>query len=194
MEEVAAGVVHWSVHDDRIDFLSASHAVRAEDGWVLLDPVPLAADALRELDPPLAIVLTSGSHQRSAWRLRRELAVPLHAPALSRTLEDEPDGRYRDGDVLPGGLRAVFTPGAGTTQHALLLERDGGVLFTSDLFTHPPGRELRLVPARYMADPDEARRSAEKLLELPFTILCSGHGAPLTGDPKAAIRAALARG
>lgn len=194
VEEVVPGVVHWSLHDDRIDALSASHAVLGDAGWVLVDPLPLAAEALARLQPAAAIVLTAGSHQRSAWRLRRELGVPLHAPALSRTLEEEPDARYGDGDVLPGGLRAVFTPGAGTTQHALLLERDGGVAITSDLFTRPAGRELRLVPARFMHDPEQARRSAEALLELPFAVLCSGHGVPVTEDPKGAIRAALERG
>jgi hypothetical protein len=43
-----------------------------------------------------------------------------------------------------------------------------------------------------MHDPAEARRSVEKLLDLPFSILCLGHGVPVTDDPKAALRAALA--
>jgi hypothetical protein len=45
-----------------------------------------------------------------------------------------------------------------------------------------------------MHDPAQARRSAEALLELPFAVLCTGHGVPVTDDPKSAIRAALAGG
>jgi hypothetical protein len=191
VEEVVPGVWHWRVHDDRIDFLSAAHALAAADGVVLIDPLPLAVEALAGLGAMHAIVLTSGSHQRSAWRFRRELGVPVHAPALSRTLEEEPDIRYGDGDLLPGGLRAVFTPGAGTTQHTLLRETAPAVAFVSDLFARGPGEPLVLVPARYMHDPAEARRSAGKLLELPFSILCVAHGVPVVDDPKAAIRAAL---
>ena len=54
-----------------------------------------------------------------------------------------------------------------------------------------PHLELGLVPAQYMHDSEEARRSAEKLLGLSFAVLCTGHGAPVTDDPHAAIRAAL---
>jgi glyoxylase-like metal-dependent hydrolase (beta-lactamase superfamily II) len=193
VEEVVPGVFHWRVSDDRIGgFVSAAHAVRTVEGTVLVDPLPLAADALAQVGEVAAIVLTSGSHQRSAWRLRRELAVPVAAPALSRALEEEPDVRYGDGDRLAGGLLAVFTPGAGTTQHTLLLEGDPGVAFVSDLLVHEPGGELQLISAEYAHDIDEARRSVERLLDLPFSVLCLGHGTPVADGAKAAIRRALA--
>jgi len=189
-EEVVPGVWHWRVHDDRIDFVSAAHAVESDEGTVLIDPLPLAPEALSRLGRVAAVCLTTSGHQRSSWRLRRELGVPVWAPALVREVDEEPDERYGDGDRLPGGLLAVFTPGAGTRQHSLL---DGkrGVLFTPDLFVVPPGGRLSFTPSQYMHDPAEARRSAEKLLGLAFSVLCTGHGAPVLDDPKAAIRAAL---
>jgi glyoxylase-like metal-dependent hydrolase (beta-lactamase superfamily II) len=190
VEEVAPGVWWWSVHDDRIDFLSSALAVAGPDGTVLIDPLPLTATALTELGDVRAICLTAGTHQRSAWRYRHELGAQVYAPALSRQIEEEPDVRYGEGDELPNGLRAVFTPGAGTTQHTFLLERVG-IAFVPDLFTHLPERGLRLVWDEYMHDPVEARRSVRELLELPFSILCLDHGAPLTDDPKSAIEGLL---
>ncbi len=190
--EVVPGVRHWRVHDDRIDFVSASHAVDSDAGAVLIDPVPLAEEALAALGPVAAICLTASIHQRSAWRYRRELGVPVWAPALSKAIDEEPDVRYGDGDRLPGGLVAVFTPGAGTTQHTLLLEREPGIAFVPDLLAHPPDSLLMLVPAQYMHDPEEARRSCERLLGLDFEVLCLAHGAPLVEGAKDAIRAALA--
>src|SRR5919109_2523883 len=145
IEEVVPGVWTWSVHDERIDFVSTAHAVAGPDGVVLIDPLPLASAALADLGDVSAICLSAGTHQRSAWRLRRELGVPVQAPALSRLIDEEPDARYADGDELPAGLRAVFTPGAGTTQHTFLLERGGGIAFVPDLLTHVPQRGLRLV-------------------------------------------------
>lgn len=193
-EEVVPGVWHWAVEDDRIGgFLSAGHAVVAADGVVVVDPVPLDAEALAGIGPVHAICLTSGSHQRSAWRLRRELAAEVWAPALSRELEEEPDRRYGDGDVLPGGLRAVFTPGAGTTQHTFLTESPPRTAFVSDLLTRPPDGPLSLIPDVYAADPAQARESVERLLELDFDVLVLGHGRPVIEDPKGAIRAALER-
>jgi hypothetical protein len=193
VEEVVPGVWTWSVHDDRIDFVSTSHAVSGTDGTVLIDPLPLDPDALHGLGEVAAICLTAGTHQRSAWRYRRELEVPVYAPALSKLIEEEPDVRYSEGDELPGGLEAVFTPGAGTTQHTFLLEREGGIAFVPDLFANMPGRGLAIVGEEEMPDPEQARESIRKLLDLPFAMLCLDHGVPVTEDPKAAIRALLAR-
>lgn len=193
VEEVAPGVWHWLVPDDRIDAWSAGHAVASEAGTVLVDPVPLSPEALARLGEVTAVCLTAGTHQRSAWRYRREPGATVYAPALSRLIDEEPDERYGDGDVLPGGLTAVFTPGAGTTQHAFLLEREGGIAFVADLLTNYPGRGLAFVPERHLHDPEEMRRSVRKLLGLPFTLLCLAHGAPVRDDPKAAIAALLAR-
>jgi glyoxylase-like metal-dependent hydrolase (beta-lactamase superfamily II) len=193
VSEVVPGVWHWHVSDERIGgSLSAAHAVQSDSGVVLIDPLPLVSEAFQALGPLEAVCLTTSSHQRSAWRLRRQLGVQVWAPALVKELEEEPDERYGEGE-RPGGLLAFFTPGAGTRQHSLLLEREGGVMFTPDLFVHLPGGELSLVPAQYMHDPEQARRTSQALLELDFSVLCTAHGVPVTADPKRAIKAALAR-
>lgn len=189
VEEVAPGVWHWSISDERLGgFVGDSYAVAGEHGVVLIDPHRLAPEALEGLGPVEAIVLSNGSHQRSAWRLRKELGAPVHAPALSKETDEEPDERYGDGDELPGGMRAVYTPGAGTTQHTLLL---GEIAIVPDLLVRPPGGAVQLIPEEYAHDLDEARRSSEKLLELPFSVLLLAHGGVVEDDPKSQIRAAL---
>ena len=195
VEEVVPGVWHWSLADERIGgFVGSAHAVRAGDAVVLIDPLPVEPGALASLGPASAIVLTAGTHQRSAWRLRRELGARVYAPAAVRLVEEEPDVRYSEGDDLPAGLQPYFAPGPGTTQHALLLPGDPGVLFTSDLFVHEAGDELDFVPGEYVHDPAETRESARRVLELDFGVLCVGHGSPLLDDPKGAIWALLERG
>lgn len=191
--EVVPGLWAWSVADDRIGgYQSTAYALAAPEETVLIDPLPLAAGPARQLGEVTAIVLTSGGHERSAWRLRRELGVPVHAPAPAKQIEEEPDVRYGDGDVLPGGLTAVFTPGAGTTQHALVTGGEPAIAFVSDLLVNvPESGGLALTPAEFVYDADEQRRSVERLLELPFTVLCPAHGEPIAADAHAAIRAAL---
>jgi glyoxylase-like metal-dependent hydrolase (beta-lactamase superfamily II) len=191
VDEIAPGVWHWHLHDERTDLIGSAHAVRGEDGVVLVDPHPLVPEAFESLGKIEAIALTTSSHQRSSWRLRRELGVPVHAPAAVREVEEEPDVRYAEGDRLPGGLLAIFTPGAGTTQHSFLLEREGGILFTPDLFVRPPKAALMLFPVEYMHDPEQVRRTIEQLLERDFSVLCTGHGEPVLEDAKDAVRAAL---
>jgi glyoxylase-like metal-dependent hydrolase (beta-lactamase superfamily II) len=190
IEEVVPGVWRWSIHDERIDFLGAAYAVKKDDGVAMIDPLPLERAALDELGDVGAIVLTCGSHQRCAWRYRRELGAPVYAPALSKEIDEEPDVRYGDGDSLPGGLSAVFTPGAGTTQHTLLLG-DPKVAFVPDMLVETPDGRVAMLASRWMYDPEEARRSVEKLLDLDFDVLCLAHGGAVTDGAKDALRAAL---
>lgn len=191
VEQVVAGVWHWRIRNASIGgTISSSHAVAVEGGCVLIDPVRLAGDALASLPPPRAIVLTAACHQRSAWRYRSELGVEVWLPQGSRETEEPADHTYGAGDLLPGDLHAIHTPGPELPHYSLLLEREGGVLFCADLLMAEDG--LELVPGEYHDDPAESRRSLERLLELDFSILCLDHGAPIADDPKEAIRGVLA--
>jgi Metallo-beta-lactamase superfamily len=190
VEEVVPGVRRWSIHDERIDFIGAAYAVATEQGVVMIDPLPLEEGALSSLGRVEAIVLTCGSHQRCAWRYRREFGVEVHAPALAKEIDEEPDVRYGDGHVLPVGLHPVFTPGAGTTQHTLLLG-DSKVAFVPDMLVETPEGRVAMLASRWMYDPEQARRSVEKLLDLDFDVLCLTHGGAVTENAKDAVREAL---
>jgi hypothetical protein len=193
-EEVGPGVWRWGVANERIGGAeSTGHAVAGEDGVVLIDPVQLAPDALASLGPVTAILITAQCHQRSAWRYRRELGAPVWAPEGTRPMEEEPDERYRAGDLLPGGLHAVHTPGPENVHFSFLLERDPRVFFCSDLLTNYGGGGLEFVPLHYHDDPPQTRRTVEGLLDLDFEVLCLDHGSAITADPKAEIRALLTR-
>ena len=193
LETVVPGVFHWSVSNDRIGGVtSASHAVRTDTGeTVLIDPVQLRDEALETLEPVTAIVLTAATHQRSSWRYRKRFGVPVYLPVGSRTTDEEPDEQYGVNDVLPGRLEAVHTPGPEEPHYALLRRDEPGVLFCPDLVMVERG-ELVFVPGEYHDDPDETRRSVERLLELPFEVLCLDHGPPLRDDPKQSLRRLLA--
>jgi glyoxylase-like metal-dependent hydrolase (beta-lactamase superfamily II) len=193
VEEVVAGVWSWTVHDERIDFRSDAYAVATAEGVLLIDPLPLADDRLASLGQAAAICLTGAHHQRSAWRFRRALGVPVHAPEGGRRMEEEPDAVYGAGARLPGGLRAIHAPGPTDAHYALLLERPGGdgVLFIADLLLRYGDGPLTFVPDRHLDDPALARETVRGLLELPIATLCPAHGAPAVGDARAAMAEAL---
>lgn len=194
LEEIAPGLYHWRIENESIGGdLSAAHAVRDDRGCVLIDPLPLADDALGELEPVTAIVLTAATHQRSAWRYRRRFEVPVWLPEGSRATDEDADELYRADTLLPGGLQAVHTPGPELPHYSLFLERDPGVLFSPDLVMHDRQGDLVFVPAKFHDDPEETRRSVERSLELDFGFLCLAHGAPLTDDPHGALRELLDR-
>ena len=192
-DEVVPGVYHWRIHNSNIGgSISSSHAVIDGEACVLIDPVRLADEALAALPRPGVVALTARCHQRAAWRYRRELGAEVWLPVDAAAADEEPDHRYGEGDTLPGGLVAVRTPGPEWPHYSFLRAAAPGVLFCSDLIGHDGRGNLRFIPFEYHDDPPETRRSVERLLDLPFTVLCLDHGAPLTDDPKAAIRRLLA--
>jgi glyoxylase-like metal-dependent hydrolase (beta-lactamase superfamily II) len=193
LQEVVPGVSHWRVANPNIGgATSSSHAVRSDsERTVLIDPVPLADEQLEKLEPVAAIVLTAACHQRAAWRYRRRFGASVYLPRGSRETDEEPDVHYSEGDVLPGELEAVHVPGPEEPHFALLRHKEPAVLFCPDLVM-VENEQLVFVPGEYHEDPNETRKSVERLLELPFDVLCLDHGPPLLDDPKESLRQLLA--
>jgi glyoxylase-like metal-dependent hydrolase (beta-lactamase superfamily II) len=194
LEEVVPGVWRWYVLDERIDAESDAHAVSDRGGNVLIDPLPLREAALKRLEPIVAICLTAACHQRSAWRYRKAYGVKVYAPEGCREMDEEPDVRYRAGEMLPGGLKAIHTPGPEHAHYAFWRERSPSALFCPDLLMRDTDGELAFIPAEYHDDPEATRDSLRRLLDLPFDVLCMDHGAPITADPHAALRKLLGIG
>ena len=95
-----------------------------------------------------------------------------------------------DGEVLPfGGLRAVHTPGHTAGHLALLLPRDGGVLFVGDAASHMTHLGMSMI----YEDVAEGRRSLAKLAALDFEVACFSHGRPMVGGADRRFRARWAR-
>jgi glyoxylase-like metal-dependent hydrolase (beta-lactamase superfamily II) len=194
IEKVTDGIYHWRIHNSNIGgAISSSHAVTCDgEECVFIDPVRLSDEALARLPEPRAVVLTARCHQRSAWRYRKQFGIEVWLPEDASAADEEPDRRYAEGDLLPGGLRALRTPGPEWPHYSLLLESAPGALFCSDLISSD-GKRLSFIPFEYHEDPAATRRSVESLLELPFSILCLDHGAPVVDEPKEKIRDLLAR-
>jgi hypothetical protein len=194
VHEVVEGVWHWQVANAAIGGeTSSSHAVANGDGSVFVDPVRLADDALARLPRPEAIALTAKTHQRSAWRYRRELGAEVWLPGDAPAADEEPDHRYAEDDELAGGLVAIRTPGPERPHYSFLLRRHGGILFVSDLVSHDGSGTLEYIPFEHHEEPELTKRTVAGLLDLPFAILCFSHGPPLRDDPKGAIRALVER-
>jgi len=191
IQRIAPRVWLWHVWDDRIDFESDAHAVGGRRGVVLIDPLPLRPDTLEALGPVEAICLTAGCHQRSAWRYRAELGAPVHAPEGAEGLDEEPDFRYRDGDVLPGRMTAIHTPGPEPDHYAFRRPGPPAVMFCPNLLVREEDGTTEFLPPDFHDDPEATRRSVRRLLDFPFSILCFDHGRPLRGRPQWTLRRLL---
>jgi len=193
LETVRPDVLHWWVHDDRIDHRSDAWAVVHDGRLVLIDPLPMSEPVLAALEAqgqPVAICLTGSCHQRSAWRLRKRFSIKVYAPEGAQGLEEIPDVDYAEGVALPGGLVPVHAPGPTEVHYALHLDRDEGVLFCADVLKGVD-EGVGFIEASYQDAPARTRDSARHFLDLKFGVLCPAHGPAVTHRPKEAIRRAL---
>jgi glyoxylase-like metal-dependent hydrolase (beta-lactamase superfamily II) len=119
---------------------------------------------MRPLDPGPGVV-------RSA--IAKTMARRTIAPGDSIAVEHE----VEDGETLPfAGLQVVFTPGHTAGHLALLLPRDGGVLFVGDSAADYAGR-LSYGPVYEDVAAGEA--SLYRLAGLRFEVAAFSHGRPI---------------
>ena len=89
-----------------------------------------------------------------------------------------------DDEELPfDGLRAVHTPGHTEGHLALLLPREGGVLFVGDAANHMARLSLGALHERAAV----SRRSIDKLAALQFEVACFAHGRAIRHGASAAF-------
>lgn len=134
------------------------------------------------------------------WLYWRPTSWPLLAEAvrdgLLLTKRITEARTFDDGEVIdvPGRPRVVHLPGHTAGSCALHLDdRDvvfsGDALVTLDPYTRGVGPRLLLDGVH--EDPDEARRSLQRLSAVTAGVLLPGHGEPWTGGTGAAVSAAL---
>jgi glyoxylase-like metal-dependent hydrolase (beta-lactamase superfamily II) len=181
--EIVPGLFHYKIDDERIKTQSDAYALVANGKVVLIDPLPLEPLQIARLGKVEAIVIGTPSHQRSAWRCRRELMAKVYAPEGWSNLEEKPDATYKEGASLPFGLRSLHAPGIADAHYAFHVGGKPGVLLCTDLW-HVAAKGVEFLPDKYMSDPARARESARRLLELNFDTLCFGHGDPIMKDAR----------
>lgn len=132
------------------------------------------------------------------WR-----AMPVRPTAYSLVLRGVSRGLYatmpkrpvkatrtlRDGDELPGGWVAVFTPGH-TPGHLAYFHPGLRVLIAGDAIGSPIQGLIRGTMGPYTMDDDAAREGIRKLAALKPEVICFGHGAELRNAAPALHRLA----
>lgn len=188
--ELPGGVLHGTLHDERIDFRSECYAIEGARGWVLIDPLPLSGRLLRGLGSIEAICLTAGCHQRAAWSLRAHGGATVHAPVGAPGLDEPADIAFEPGAVLPGALRARASVGP-TNPHVVFEWSDGEgqrSLFVGDLAMRGAEGPLRLVPEEHREDPAGLSASIGELAEREVERIYPAHGEPLLEAGRQALK------
>jgi len=188
------GIYYWSVFEPSVKCEVGCAAFKLAGGLVVIDPVPLAEAAWKELtaDAPLrAILLTNGNHVRAAVDLRKQYPVPVvTAPETRRDIfELKADVTLLPGELLYG-IAAIPIPGATAGETAFFVPP--GIIVLGDAIINTSlEKGLEFLPDKYCADAAQNRASLKKLLDFDFHTLIFAHGAPITTHAKEKLSALL---
>jgi len=188
------GIYYWSVYEPSVKCEIGCAAFKLNGGLVVIDPVPLAESAWKELtaDAPLrAILLTNGNHVRAAVELRKQYPVPVvTAPDTRRDIAELKPDAYLFPNELLYGIAAIPIPGATPGETAFFVPP--GVMVLGDAIINTNLEVgLEFLPDKYCADSDQSRASLRKLLDYDFHTLIFAHGAPITTHAKEKLSALL---
>jgi glyoxylase-like metal-dependent hydrolase (beta-lactamase superfamily II) len=141
---------------------------------------------IHPLDAPIATSGTGFRPLKPSPSLISRLLIRIFVGSMdeSRTEGAPIEHQVEDGEMLPGGLKAIHIPGHTAGQLAFLWPQSGGVLFAADACSNI----MRLGWSLGYEDLEEGKRSLNKLAQLDFQIACFGHGKATLQDASARFR------
>lgn len=199
METLFSGIEMWSWHSEEKGMNFNGYLIGQGKERVVIDPPQMTIDDKQDLsiDGAKAVILTNRDHIREAMECRLLLNTKVWAPEA-----DAPemgsvtiDQTYKDGDLLPAGLKAVTIPnGKSPGESALYLNQHGGIFILGDALVGMPDGTLKLLSPDKYTDVNKAKEGLRRLLDYEFEIVLVGDGKPILSGGKKAVEAFLNRG
>ena len=197
VRELVPGLFHWTTFHDAIGVPVSSYYV--EPAAALIDPrVPDAGlDAFAGRARPQQVVLTTGLHARHAIRFAEAFGCVIRASpqALERVGGGLDAELYHDGDEVAPAITAIHVDAIAPDEYALHIAVDEGAIAFADALNRY-GDVLGFFSDDLLGDDPERVKTALKdalrgVLTRDFDHLLFGHGDPLVGGGKSALRAFL---
>jgi hypothetical protein len=175
----------WEMYDSRSKVDCYSSAVLLEQGWCVVDPVPLDGDLIHELlerAPIRKVVCTSCNHERDCLAFAREQSAGLFASPDAIAEFDWRDARpLADGCVLEDEIVPVEFSGAAPGEFSIVFPsiRHAAI---GDAIINLSSTGLSFLPAKYCVDPKQLSVSLRKLLNYCPDTVSFAHGPPLVAN------------
>jgi glyoxylase-like metal-dependent hydrolase (beta-lactamase superfamily II) len=198
VNEIAPGVFHWTAFHPNIKSDVSSYFLA--DSGIAVDPL-LPDEGIEVLDGREAsqVVLTNRHHLRSSVELADAFGVPIrcHEAGLHEFEGGPAVEGFAWGDELAPGVTALEVDAICDEESALLIAAGDGVLSVADAVINYDG--LRFVPDQYLGEPageikTAIREAYGRLLDEPFDTMLFGHGPPVVGGAKDALRRFVEQG
>lgn len=188
---------YWETYDSSSKADLFACAINSPpEGLFLIDPIPLAPEALAELtaDRPVAgVIVTNGNHARSSESFAARWSVPVFAQETARLpLPDSRICSVRDRERIATDLVAVAIPGAADGEMAIYCSADSGTMIIGDALINFEPYGFTFLPDKYCSDARELRASLRKLQSLSFERMLFAHGTPILANARERLTQLLA--
>lgn len=182
VEPVAPGICLWRFYDPSVKAELFSTALETAFGTFLIDPIPLAPDAIANLERGAKIVgifVTNENHERAAAQFSERFQVPIHMGASLASATQLPAVVSVHDNPLPAGLTAVDIAGGPAGESAIYLPAIEGTMVIGDALINFDPYGFALLPAKYCSNFKLMRRSLSTLLDYSFERMLFAHGLPI---------------
>jgi hypothetical protein len=194
-DQVAPGLLLWHQYSPPVKADLFSTAVETASGTYLVDPIPLAKEALAalaKLAPVAGVIVTNCNHVRGSLRYAKKFQVPIFARAAALPAGVERSaGEIRDGAKIGGDLEVVAIEGAAAGEIALYHAANNGTVIVGDALIHFEPYGFTTLPRKYCANEKEMRRWLRKLLARKVERMFFAHGMPILSGAGARLRGLL---
>lgn len=186
----------WQAYDPAVKAELYSTSIRVDNRLFLVDPIPLAPDALDQLTALASIssvIVTNMNHARAAGSFAAKSGAAILASAVTaNALFDVEILPVAAGDQVGGRIEVIAIEGAAEGEIALHFKDDGGAIVVGDGLIHFEPNGFALLPAKYCSDQKLMRRSLRQLLDFSFERLLFAHGTPIVSSARSKLEALLA--
>ncbi len=196
--QIRPGLFVWQHYDSSVKAELSSSAVETQTGLFLIDPIPLASEALDELTRSrqlAGIIVTNANHRRDSVRQANRLSLPLFAhPGAAIPPKVQLLRNVVSGDIVGGGLFAIVIEGAVPGEIILYQQRDGGTMVVGDVLINFDPYGFTFLPAKYCSNAKQMRRSLRQLLDFEFERMVFAHGLPILKSARRRLEQLLSSG
>ena len=185
LKKLCRGVYTWKALETETKRHINGYVFTTRVGPVVVDPPRLNESVVKQfeaLGTLKAIIVTGRPNERRAEQFQAWYGAKVFAPSKDqRRMRINADSWFHDGDVLPGGFKAVSLKNQRTPGESVLFHPKAKILVANQLHGFPGG--TMSLPERGLYQQFGAAISAHlELLDLEFERLLPGSGEPvLTG-------------
>lgn len=176
IEPVAPGIFLWRYYDPALKTDLFSTGLETPSGTYLIDPIPLAPEALAGLKNIAGIVVTNQNHVRASEEFAARFRGPVYSAAS---------------DPFASGLTAIAIDGAAAEEIAIHSPANDRTIVIGDALINFEPYGFTFLPAKYASNSKLMRESLEKLLDYSFDRILFAHGMPIVSDARARLETLL---